>query len=239
MMRAALHFVLFFISVFILLASCQKRNKNSPAETSGKASYYGDEFHGDTTASGEIYDQNEFSAAHLKLPFGTLVLVVNEKTRKQVVVNINDRGPYNKKRIIDLSVASAMKIGMYEGGIAPVKILPLNFLERTTLADSLMIDEEVRDCFGNRKKISPMNIRLWQTDNIRHAFYLASTVVIDDGIDSVYVKSVGKGRNRNYRLIISAIHNRGVGIKIFNKIRNEGFLYAQPSFSLSEEIKRM
>src|SRR6266481_6414495 len=108
-------FFLFFFS-----PACKRHGKNSAGETSGKASYYGEEFHGDTTASGEIYDQNEFSAAHLSLPFGTLVLVVNEKNKKQVVVTINDRGPYNKKRIIDLSVAAAMKIGMYEGGIAPV-----------------------------------------------------------------------------------------------------------------------
>ena len=231
--------IIFIVSFFIFSQGCQKQGRNVSVETSGKASYYGDEFHGDTTASGEIYDQNEFSAAHLKLPFGTLVLVVNEKNKKQVVVNINDRGPYNKKRIIDLSVASAMKIGMYEGGIAPVKILPLNFLERTKLADSLMKDGEVRDCFGNKKKISPMNIRLWQTDNIRHAFYMASVIAIDNGLDSVYVKAAGRGRSRVYRIIVSGIHKRREGIKLFNNLRNEGFLYAQPSFSLSEETKNM
>jgi len=230
--------ILFFIILILFFFGCKQQRKNSSAETSGKASYYGDEFHGDTTASGDIYDQNEFSAAHLKLPFGTLVLVVNEKTQKQVVVNINDRGPYNKKRIIDLSVAAAMKIGMHEAGIARVKILPLNFLEQTILADSLLKDGEVRDCFGNKKKISPMNICLWQTDNIHHAFYLASTIVLDDGIDSIYVKASGSGRYRNYRLVVSAIHKRKEGLKIFNKLRNNGFIYAQPSFSLSDEIKK-
>ena len=227
----------YFILLFIFLTACRQHGKNPAAGTSGKASYYGEEFQGDITASGEIYDQNEFSAAHLSLPFGTLVLVVNEKNKKQVVVNINDRGPYNKKRIIDLSAASAMRIGMYEGGIAPVKILPLNFLEKTFLADSLMSDGAVRDCFGNKKKISAMNIRLWQTDNIRHAFYMASTVVLDEGIDSVYVKAAGAGRGRTYRLIVGAIHKRREGIKLFDKLRNDGFLYAQPSFSLSDEKK--
>src|SRR5215510_12571020 len=119
------HRVIFFC--FILLsAACAQRKANVPAElSSGKASYYGDEFHGDTTASGDIYDQNEFTAAHRTLPFGTLVLVVNERNKKQVVVSINDRGPFVKKRIIDLSVASAMKIGMFEKGIAPVKIFSM------------------------------------------------------------------------------------------------------------------
>jgi rare lipoprotein A len=225
--------ILFLSLLLIFSHACKQQRKNFPVEISGKASYYGDEFHGDTTASGDIYDQNEFSAAHLKLPFGTLVLVVNEKTKKQVVVNINDRGPYKKKRIIDLSVAAAMKIGMHEAGIARVKILPLNFLERTTLADSLMKDGEVRDCFGNKKKISPINIRLWETDNICHAFYLASTIVLDDGIDSVYVRAVGNRKSRKYRLVVSALHKKREAQKLFNKLRTEGFIYAQPSFSLS------
>lgn len=226
--------ILFFIVLILFFFGCKQQRKNSSVETYGKASYYGDVFHGDTTASGDIYDQNEFSAAHLKLPFGTLVLVVNEKTNKQVVVNINDRGPYNKKRIIDLSVAAAMRIGMHEAGIARVKVLPLNFLERTILADSLMKDGDVRDCFGSKKKISPMNIRLWETDNIRHAFYLASTVVLDNGIDSVYVRAAGNGKSRKYRLVISALHKKGEAQKLFNKFRSEGFIYAQPSFSLAD-----
>src|SRR5436190_7765725 len=127
------HRVILFSSILFLVA-CAERRANVPVELlSGKASYYGDEFHGDTTASGDIYDQNEFTAAHRTLPFGTLVLVVNEKNKKEVVVSINDRGPFHKKRIIDLSVASAMKIGMYENGIASVKILPMHVLEQTIL----------------------------------------------------------------------------------------------------------
>src|SRR5690242_4230241 len=121
------YFRILLFSLLIFFTGCAERTANMPADLlSGKASYYGNEFHGDTTASGDIYDQNEFTAAHRTLPFGTLVLVVNEKNKKQIVVSINDRGPFRKKRIIDLSVASAMRIGMYESGIAPVKILPLD-----------------------------------------------------------------------------------------------------------------
>ena len=211
---------------------CTRQTKSIPPPVSGKASYYGDEFHGDTTASGEIYDQNEFTAAHRTLPFGTLVLVVNEKNHKQVVVSINDRGPFHKKRIIDLSVASAMKIDMLEGGVAPVKIFPMNFLEQTILADSLMNDGAIRDCFGNEKKLSGRSIQLCQVDNIRHAFYLASTIVLDDGIDSVYVKAAGKGRYRKYHLLVSAIKKKKDAVSLFNKLRTEGFIYAKPLFTL-------
>lgn len=225
------HYILFF-SVLLFLAGCAERKSNLAEKQSGKASYYGDEFNGDTTASGDIYDQNEFTAAHRTLPFGTLVLVVNEKTGKQVVVCINDRGPYRKKRIIDLSVASAMRIGMYENGIAPVKILPMHFLEQTILADSLMKDGDIRDCFGNKKKLSGLSIRLCQADNIRHAFYLASTLVLDDGIDSVYVKAAGMGKNRKYQLLVSAVKKKKEAVKLFNDFRSEGFIYAKPLFTL-------
>ncbi len=217
----------------ILLSACAERRANvPPGQMTGKASYYGDEFHGDTTASGEIYDQNEFTAAHRTLPFGTLVLVVNERNNKQVVVSINDRGPFYKKRIIDLSVASAMKIDMYEHGIAPVKILPMHVLEQTILADSLMKDGDIRDCFGNEKKLSGHSIRLCQAHNIRHAFYLASTLVLDDGIDSIYVKAAGKGKNRKYQLLVSAVGKKKDAVKLFNTFRREGFIYAKPLFSI-------
>lgn len=226
-------FLLLFFSLLIFLTGCTGRKRNATGlPQSGKASFYGDEFHGDTTASGEIYDQNEFTAAHRTLPFGTLVLVVNEKNKKQVVVSINDRGPYRKKRIIDLSVASAMRIGMYEQGIARVKIFRTRVLEQTVLADSLMKDGDIRDCFGNEKKLSGHSIRLCQADNIRHAFYLASILVLDDGIDSVYVKAKGNGKSRKYQLLVSAVSKKKDAVKLFNEFRREGFIYARPLFTL-------
>ncbi|MBZ0264503.1 septal ring lytic transglycosylase RlpA family protein, partial [bacterium] len=79
----------------------------------GEASFYGPGFHGNLTANGEIYNQNDFTCAHPSLPFNTLLRVTYLKTGKSVEVRVNDRGPYKKKRIIDLSVAAAKEIGMY------------------------------------------------------------------------------------------------------------------------------
>ena len=78
----------------------------------GVASWYGPGFHGRTTANGEKYDMHELTAAHKTLPFGTRVLVHNPRTGKQVVVRINDRGPYVRGRVIDLSKAAAIALGM-------------------------------------------------------------------------------------------------------------------------------
>src|SRR5262249_52652532 len=102
----------------------------------------------------------------------------------------------------------------------------------TIIADSLMKDGDIRDCFGNARKLSGHSIRLCQADNIRHAFYLASVVVLDDGIDSVYVRAAGKGKSRKYQLLVSAVKKKKNAIKLFNDFRNEGFVYAQPLFTL-------
>ncbi len=88
----------------------------------GYASWYGDQFHGRRTANGEIYNQFRYTAAHRSLPFNTLVEVTNLKTRKAVVVRINDRGPFVRGRIIDLSYAAARKIGMVEDGVQRVRL---------------------------------------------------------------------------------------------------------------------
>lgn len=86
------------------------------------ASWYGPGFHGKRTASGEVYNQYELTAAHRTLPFGTRVRVTNTINNKSTVVRINDRGPYIPGRGLDISYGAAKEIGLLEAGIARVKI---------------------------------------------------------------------------------------------------------------------
>lgn len=88
----------------------------------GIASYYGDEFDGRVTASGEIFDKDELTAAHKTLPFDTIVKVTNLNNKREVIVRINDRGPYKEGRIIDLSEAAAERLRMIEHGMVKVRI---------------------------------------------------------------------------------------------------------------------
>lgn len=88
----------------------------------GIASWYGPGFHGRRTANGERYNQHELTAAHRYLPFGTKVRVTNLKNGRSVTVRINDRGPYIRGRIIDLSAGAANLIGLFGSGIAPVSL---------------------------------------------------------------------------------------------------------------------
>lgn len=90
--------------------------------TEGEASYYADRFHGRLTANGERFDMHEMTAAHKTLPFGSLVRVTNLDNGKEVVVRINDRGPFIKGRAIDLSLGAAKEIGMIRKGVTNVRM---------------------------------------------------------------------------------------------------------------------
>ncbi len=97
------------------------------ATMKGVASWYGPDFNGKQTSNGEIYDMYAFTAAHKTLPMHTIVRVTNLENNKQVTVRINDRGPFVKNRIIDLSKAAARTIAMTDKGTAPVKLEILGF----------------------------------------------------------------------------------------------------------------
>lgn len=89
---------------------------------SGVASWYGKEFHGRHTASGERFNSMAMTAAHRTLPLGSYVKVTCARSRKSVVVRINDRGPFRRTRIIDLSYAAAVALGIQQAGTARVEI---------------------------------------------------------------------------------------------------------------------
>ena len=106
-----------------------KRNNDSSPRTevslftqTGGASYYGDKFHGKSTASGELYDRNKLTAAHLTLPFGSICRITNLKNEKSVEVRINDRGPHVSGRIVDLSYKAMEQIDGLQDGVINVKL---------------------------------------------------------------------------------------------------------------------
>lgn len=92
----------------------------------GTASWYGEYFHGRPTAAGETFDMNELTAAHLTLPLGSFALIRNVTNNKRLVVKINDRGPFIKGRIIDVSYGAAKQLGFIKQGKAKVEVRPLS-----------------------------------------------------------------------------------------------------------------
>ena len=99
-----------------------KKNRSQNAGKKGVASWYGPGFHGRVTANGERYNQEAMTAAHKSLPFGSRVVVRDVRTKREVIVRINDRGPYVDGRVIDLSAAAARALGIFEQGIAKVEL---------------------------------------------------------------------------------------------------------------------
>ena len=94
----------------------------------GKASYYGKKFHGRRTSNGSIYHIDSLTCAHRTYSFGTLLKVRNVKNGKEVIVKVNDRGPFITGRIIDLSYTAAKEIGMLSAGVVNVEVTKVGFV---------------------------------------------------------------------------------------------------------------
>ena len=115
------------LSIFIIVVLCSNIHANADKNwigytESGKASYYAEKFQSKKTASGELYDKAKKTAAHRKLPFLTKIKVTNKQNGKSVIVKINDRGPFVKGRIVDLSGSAFSSIANFDDGIIDIKI---------------------------------------------------------------------------------------------------------------------
>jgi rare lipoprotein A len=93
----------------------------------GVASWYGEECHGNPTASGEIFDMNRLTAAHRELPLGTKVKVTNLRNKRTIVLRVNDRGPNIGQRIIDVSMVAAKLLGFLRAGLTPVEVEVISY----------------------------------------------------------------------------------------------------------------
>lgn len=170
----------------------------------GIASWYGPDFHGRNTANGEVYDMEAQTAAHKSLPFDTQVIVENQSNGKRIQLRINDRGPYAKDRVIDLSRAGAEAIDMIGPGTAPVKIYVLD------------------DGSGNVFPTKPhYTVQLGSYDNRPAAEKKAAE------IRSSYVAEVMVNGIRYYRVYFGDFENPAIAIEAMNRLKglgHEGFI---------------
>jgi len=118
--------VLFSIQALSFKSKNNTDNSMPEVYQYGKASYYAGQFIGRKTANGEIFTSNEYTCAHKSLPFGTKLKVTNIETNESIIVRVNDRGPYVKNRIVDLSLRGAHELGLMKSGVAEVSIEIVN-----------------------------------------------------------------------------------------------------------------
>lgn len=170
----------------------------------GTASWYGPDFQGRNTANGEVYDMNEMTAAHKTLPFNTQVIVENQANGKRIQLRINDRGPYAKDRVIDLSRAGAEAIDMIGPGTAPVKIFVLD------------------DGTGNVYPTKPRyTVQLGSYD------YRDAAEQKSSRIRSSYVAEVQVNGVTYYRVYFGDFENPVIAIEAMNRLKglgHEGFI---------------
>ena len=119
-----------YIIMILLILPLNSCANNSTIQI-GKGSWYGKKFQGKRTANGERFNMYAYTAAHRSLPFNTMVRVTNLKNNRSIIVRINDRGPYSRGRIIDLSYLGAKKLGYMKDGVGKLKIEILKTKKRT------------------------------------------------------------------------------------------------------------
>ena len=166
----------------------------------GVASWYGRDFHGKPTSSGEIYDMYQLTCAHNTLPLGTMVMVTNLENGKSLELKVNDRGPFVKERIIDLSYAAAQILGMWEKGTANVKVEAIGpvieQIQRFTLQVGSFVDE------ANAQRLA---------DQLRKSF------------ENVHVTTVETLTQKYHRVRVGQFETRESALVIAEKLSQLGF----------------
>lgn len=123
MLKRAIFLLLLALPLFFSVPQAEGRSPGPMFQiATGKATFYSDAFHGKKTANGERYDKHAFTAAHRSLPLGTIVRVTNLSNGRNLLVRINDRGPFKKKLILDVSKAAAHRLNMVRRGVIPVQV---------------------------------------------------------------------------------------------------------------------
>ena len=192
---------LLFIVIFLTgLVQAQQKYKET-----GIASFYADKFEGRKTANGEIYYHAKKTAAHPKLPFGSIVKVTNIENKKFVVVRINDRGPFVENRIIDLSKSAAMEIGIVEKGLAKVVVELIastdDLSDKKTISEVKESTETYYKLNVSVEKPEGKGVQIGSYKDDENIFKMVEQLKIEYKTD-VYVQIAKVNKSNVYRVIL-------------------------------------
>ncbi|OGW28470.1 MAG: hypothetical protein A3K09_01835 [Nitrospinae bacterium RIFCSPLOWO2_12_FULL_47_7] len=169
----------------------------------GIASWYGSSFHGQLTSSKEVYDMNGMTAAHKTLPFNTLVQVINLDNGTEAVVRINDRGPFSKHRIIDLSYKAAKKLRLVGKGTANVRLI------------ALPNENKVTDTNNEHSESYTIQVAVFKNPNNANR--------IGEKLENSKVKPFNQDGALYYRVIVGNFVAFDDALKTRNEVRKQGY----------------
>ena len=211
----------------------------------GKASYYGKQFHGRLTANGETFNMHALTAAHKTLPFNTLVRVTDLSTGKQIMVRINDRGPFIKGRNIDLSKGAARELDIIQKGIADVQIEIVRLgtgeeedsIEETS--EESKVEEVSPKVHGNTAKPTGKTFSIWGQEKeakgygIQIGSFVSKKQMLAEAkkaysrdLKDLYVQSVQINGKTHYRILFLARDDRDALAKALTRVRKMGYRQA-------------
>ncbi|MFN3403552.1 MAG: septal ring lytic transglycosylase RlpA family protein [Cytophagaceae bacterium] len=192
----------------------------------GTASFYANKFHGRKTASGEKYSKNAFTAAHNTLPFNSYVKVTNLSNQKSVIVRINDRGPFVKSRIIDLSYVAAKEIGIISSGTGKVKIelTSDSIAEPAETPEVKLKDIKPGHVYNNEGKsinLSGVYLQVGSYSSIENT-QTAINELLSSGYDNISIEAIKLKNKNTYRLLLGNYLESEVQ-NIQKKLKKQGY----------------
>lgn len=191
----------------------------------GIASWYGRKFHGKRTSSGEIYDMYAMTAAHKRLPIPCQVEVINLTNGRRAVVRVNDRGPFVRNRVIDLSYAAAKQLGMLSEGTAPVEIRPISQDPMITDSPSAsttpaMATPAMSATRAHRNEVFYVQVGAF-TDRT-NAYRLQGRLEAAELTTSVRVEPIDDGGNKYYRVRLGPLRSRDAAGQLARQLTDYG-----------------
>ena len=192
----------------------------------GIASWYGKEFDGRPTASGEIYDASKMTAAHPSLPFGTMVVVTNLHNNKKVTVRVNDRGPFVAARVIDISKAAAEQLDMVATGTAPVMVESVDRIVVSSQISQQAVSQPVSAQPTAQPVVSNVTaVPVYQT-------YTQQPAAASDSYHIRLTPDIIIAHNKTYRLQVGSYKIAKNAVDAYERLKNSGL---NPAYERHED----
>jgi len=250
-------YLLLFILFVSVLTPFQLVAQNADVfRQEGIASWYGREFEGRPTASGEIFDSSQFTAAHPVLPFGTMLVITNQHNNKSVMVRVNDRGPFVPMRVIDVSRAAAEQLDMIVTGTAPVTIQSIDRIVSSAAVGAQVEPQSVISSPESLISFISDNPDLRETELRESLVHLGAEVIAQHIIDMTSRNEAAANITapvpaaplrvtpdiviapvKNYRFQVGSYTNARNAVDAFERLKNSGLNPSYERFVNSSNVE--